>query len=278
MFSLSCTVSAVNISRLAIIPACLLLASCSGADALGPHPNKEILGLAQQAEADARSLADDPAAARLRSDQADQLYGEIARLCGTDPAGEPPKSCAVDRGTGDASGSRYVTSLSHDAPAEAARAAAVLPRDSVDMVVAQAVDAAAVAPVEFPAVKVDNKSDLDAAREMLRREYAAEYALSLANSYADADTRARIGALRGAGEKRRTYLTGLLGGSGPVPVPAAGYEVGAADEPTDAESAVRLVEDSASSLVAGWRRTAADASSETWMEAAIALAAQAQRG
>ncbi len=277
MFSLSCTVSGVNISRLAFVPACLMLASCSGLGALGPHPNKEILGLAQQAEADARSLADAPAASQLRSTQAGELYDEIARLCGTDDAGAPPESCSVDRDTGGAVGAADEKSMARDVPAAAARAASSLPRESVDLVVAQAVDAAALEPVELPGSHLSVSSDLDAAREMLRREYALDYALELAASYGDADTAARVNSLREASDERVRYLTELLGASGNVPLPSPGYEVSPADDPVDAGSAAHLVDDANSALVAQWRRAAASAASPEWMRAAVALAAHAQR-
>lgn len=275
--SLSCTVSGVKISRLALVPACLALASCSVMDIAGPRPNGEVLALARQAEADSLSLDDVPAA-ELRSRQAAQLYDEITRLCGTDAAGAPPATCEVERGPGEAAGAPDVASLTGSAAEAAARAAASLPGESVDLVVAQAVDATALQPVNLPPVTVADTADLEAAREMLRREYAVEYALGLASSYADTDLSAGINELSEAAEQRRTYLASLLAASGEIPVPAPGYEFSGRPEPTDSEQASALVTELEDGLVADWRAAAARASAAPWMTAAIVLAAQAQRG
>ncbi|WP_288831215.1 DUF4439 domain-containing protein [uncultured Corynebacterium sp.] len=267
----------MKISRLALVPACLALASCSVMDIAGPRPNSEVLALARQAEADSLSLHDAPAA-ELRSRQAAQLYDEITRLCGTDAAGAPPATCEVERGPGEAAGAPDVGALTGSAAEGAARALSSLPDESVDLVVAQAVDATALQPVNLPPVTVADTADLEAAREMLRREFAVEYALGLASSYADADLSARIDALGEAAEQRRDYLTGLLAASGEIPVPAPGYEFSGRPEPADSEQAAALVDEMEECLVAEWRATAAGASTAPWMTAAIALAAQAQRG
>ncbi|SDR93439.1 protein of unknown function [Corynebacterium timonense] len=263
----------VKFSRLALLPACLVLASCS---LLGPRPNGEILTLAQQAEADAAALGGAPAAG-LRAEQAEQLYGEITRLCGTDEVGAPPQSCAVERGAGEAAGVANVAALAHAAPAAGAQAAGAVPAESVDLVVAQAIDITATEPVDLLAPEVTDKADLAAARDMLAHEYALDYALGVALAFSDDATGARIDELRAAAGQRRFALVRLLHPTGEVPAAAPGYELPAGEQPTDAASAAALVDSLDSALVSHWRETAAAATSAPWREAAIAFAAHAQR-
>lgn len=262
----------MKFSRLAFVPLCLVLASCS---LLGPRPNEEVTALARQAEADAAALGTDPAAG-LRAEQAEQLYAEVTRLCGTDEAGAAPESCAVERGPGEATGVSDAASLAAAAPAAGARAAKAVPADTVDLVVAQAIDATATEPVDLPFLEVDADADLDAARVQLAREYAFDYALGVALAFSDDATAERITQLREAASERRAYLVHLLNKTGEVPVSEPGYELPEA-EPTDAASAAQLVERLNSTLVAQWRETAAAGASEPWITAAISLAAQAQR-
>ncbi|MDO5032471.1 MAG: hypothetical protein Q4E25_07525, partial [Corynebacterium sp.] len=91
----------VLVSTVALCTALLPLSGCQAAvEHFGPQPNDALLALADAAQHDAVSLrtsTDDSAAqaAKLRAQQADELYAEIARLCGLREDGTPPESCEV---------------------------------------------------------------------------------------------------------------------------------------------------------------------------------------
>ncbi|AWB85091.1 hypothetical protein C3E79_06820 [Corynebacterium liangguodongii] len=246
-------------------------------DVVGPRANGEIMALARQASADELSLGGTPAS-ELRKAQADQLAGEALRLCGTSPSGETPSTCNVSYGDTDlprgaASESELIARLRADTVAAAAR----VPESSVDLVVAQAVDTVALEPVRLAPPSLDRapEADVEATREALRGEYALEYGLGLATAWADDSLRQRIDALRKAADERREALVSALAPTGEVPAPAPGYETSAA--PSDAASAAAFVEQLRAAQVARLRRLAAEAQGEAWRDAAIGLAAHAQR-
>ncbi|WKD57471.1 hypothetical protein CAPI_04565 [Corynebacterium capitovis DSM 44611] len=276
---------------LVVLPAAVLVSSCSVMDILGPRPNAEIMALAKQASADGISLigdgADPATAATLRRTQADQLVEEARRLCGTDSSGQAPTSCPTGYGDTDLpAGAVDEASLIDQVRAGAVAAAEKVPDDSVDLVVAQAVDVVALQPVDLSgdssdssvsSVSVSDTSDLAAAHALLHREFAVEYGLDMAAAFADSELAARIEALRAASMQRRAALTAILEPSGDVPLPAAGYELVTGGAPTGTEQARALVDELHSQLVTAWREAAADALSATWRRAAIDLAAHAQR-
>ena len=172
---------------LAVTLCALPLTACDALDIVGPRPNAELIALAQQAFADGQVL-DDATLAHTRHTQATQLFNEVERLCGTTEAGEVPTTCAVERGPGEATGNADPTAAASLATAALLDAAANVPEDSVTLLVAQAIDlragqAADAADVDGEAL--DNEEDIEAARAMLRAEYAAQYGFAMATAYAD---------------------------------------------------------------------------------------------
>lgn len=263
-----------------ILPAAALVTSCTVMDVVGPRANSEIMALARQASADQVSL-DDAAASELRASQSSQLVAEAERLCGTDDTGRPPSSCNVDYADGDLpAGSADVDAMIDQVRAATVAAAGQLPEDSVDLVVSQAIDAVALAPVDVESIALDDApaADLDSARDLLRREYALEYGIGLATAWADDALLARIDDLRRASDARREALTAALQPTGEVPQPLAGYELSESGTPTDSASAAALVQRLNADLVTQWHHAAAGAKDAQWRDAAIRLAAHAQRG
>lgn len=269
--TLSCSVWRVK--KLLAAPIALVcagaLAGCSVMDLVGPRPNKEIMALARQA------AADEAAGSALRGEQKRQLIDEMLRLCGTDPTGAVPSSCAVELG-------ELPVAAGADAlVAKTVVAAEKVPAESRDLVVAQAVDALAVEPVEPAGASAgagagagadeNGESDSAAASAMLAAEDAYIYGLGIALAYADGDTRGRIERLTEASRERSAALA--LRGEYP-----AGYEFPAgAVDPTDAAGAAELVDTLHTELVQRWRLAAARAETGAWRDEAIHLAAHAQR-
>lgn len=264
-----------RVKKLLVLPAALLLTSCTVMDVVGPRPNGEIMALAKQASADA--TGGDPDWRTLRQTQSQQLHDEALRLCGVDPSGKTPSSCDVAGGDTELPAAADASALLEHTVAAADK----VPSDSVDLVVAQAVDALALTTVDLEPVQGQLTSDADAAaaRDMLARENAMYYGLGIALAYADDGLRARIGVLRDASHERVDALTRILPpGVGEALVPAAGYAF--ADgyaEPTSPEEAAQLVKSMQADLVKEWRYAAARADAAQWREDAIRLAAHAQR-
>lgn len=249
------------------------LTACSPLDVFGPHANSEIMALAKQASAD--KVFGDGEWSELRAFHAEQLQDEARRLCGTDETGEPPSSCNVAYGDTDLPASGDAAAL----VAQTAEAAGKVPEDSVDLVVAQAVDAVAAA--EDPlalmdtAAPIDDDAAAEAAKQLASAEYAVDYGLDIASAYADDALQGRIDELRTLHDARLAALRDSFP-AGTLPVREAGYEIpgGAPANTAEAAAFVDALEDE---LVERWRNAAADASSTEWRAAAIILAGDAQR-
>lgn len=275
--NLACNVQRVK--KLLLLPAAaLLLTSCTVMDVVGPRANGEIMALAKQASAD--WVFGDPAREQwreMRQKQSEELKGEALRLCGLDAQGQTPASCDVSYGDTDLPAEGNASAVLEHTVAAADK----VPEESVDLIVAQAIDALTLSPVDLEPVTetVSDTADTEAARDMLARENAVYYGLGLALAYADADLRERVGELREASHERTAALTRVLDiADGESLVPAAGYEFAEGyTEPANAEEAAQLVKTMQSDLVAQWRYAAAHAESATWRGDAIRLAAHAQR-
>lgn len=278
MSTLSCSVFGVK--RLFVVLSACVLTSCSVMDVVGPRANGEVMALARQASADEASLAGEPAAQSLRSTHAGELVAEAARLCGTDPAGNLPSSCDVSLdGAELPAGARDAGELVAQVRSHTVAAADKLPPESVDLAVAQAVDTVALEPVDLGGLALGDAPapDLASARHMLEQEYAFEYGLGLATAWADEPLIARVDALRDASDARRTSLLVALEPTGDVPAPLPGYEVADSASVADSPSAAEFVDRLNADLLTQWRSAAADAEGRQWRDAAIGLAAHAQR-
>ena len=259
-----------------VLPAALLLTSCTVMDVVGPRANGEIMSLAKQASAD--WVFGDPSREQwheMRKKQSEELKNEALRLCGLDAQGETPASCDVGYGDTDLPAAGNASALLE----RTITAVDKVPEESVDLVVSQAIDALALSPVDLDQIEGPLADDTASAADLLARENALYYGLGIALAHADGDLRTRIGTLRKASHERTAVLTGLLDGAdGQALVPAAGYSF--ADgytEPETPDQAAELVNTMQSDLVKQWRYAAAHAESKQWREAAILLAAHAQR-
>ena len=245
-------------------------------DVVGPRANGEIMSLAKQASADWVWSEDQNAWTDLRKSQSEQLQDEALRLCGTDETGQTPQSCNVGYGDTDLPAAADAAALLE----HTVTAADKVPADSVDLVVAQAIDALALEPVELDIESpITHDASLQAATDLLAAENAMDYGLGIALAYADGALRTRIVDLREASHERTEVLTGMLTEVLSEDLaPAAGYTFAEGyAEPTTTQEATELVETMHSDLVKQWRLAAADAESKPWRRAAIQLAAHAQR-
>lgn len=248
------------------------LAACSPLDVFGPRPNSEIMTLAKQASAD--KVFGDGEWSELRAFHAEQLKDEAQRLCGTNNAGEVPPSCDVTYGDTDLPAEADARELI----ASTAEAAEKVPEDSVDLIVAQAIDAAAatddpLALVEFTPIEDDDAAE--AAKQLASAEYAVDYGLDIATAYADDALQGRIDSLRELHDARLAALNDSFPAD-TLPAREPGYEIpnGAPTNPAEAAAFVDKLE---SDLVDRWRNAAADASTTEWRAAAIVSAGHAQR-
>lgn len=268
-----------RVKKLLLLPAAaLVLSSCTVMDVVGPRANGEIMALAKQASAD--WVFGDPSREQwheMRKKQSEELKNEARRLCGLDAQGETPASCDVGYGDTDLPATGNASALLE----HTVTAADKVPSESVDLIVAQAIDALTLSPVDLDPITdiVADAADAQAARDMLARENAAYYGLGLALAYADGDLRERVAVLRDASHERTAALTRVLDATDGEPlVPAAGYAFAEGyHEPANAEEAAQLITTMQSDLVKQWRYAAAHADSATWRADAIRLAAHAQR-
>lgn len=231
------------------------------------------MALAKQASADTAS--GDERWGELRAFHADQLKNEARRLCGTDASGAPPSTCNVDYEDTDLPPSGDTAAL----VVQTAKAAGKVPEDSVDLVVAQAIDAVAASDEPLALLNTDGPIDdtdaLEAAKLLANAEYAVDYGLDIATAYGDEQLQARIDKLRTLHDARLSSLHDAFP-TDAMPAREAGYEI-PGGAPTNPAEAAAFVDKLESDLVERWRTAAADATSVDWRTAAIILAGHAQR-
>ena len=259
------------------VPLGLSLASCDLLDVVGPRPDKSVLGLANQATADAQSLSE-PALAELRSKQAQELYVEVTRLCGSIDA-EVPRSCEFSADPRELAGASDAVQLRESAVQSLSTSLDKVPAESRDLVAAQAVDiVAATGPAldSESTVALQHKDDIAQASRALQTEYEFLYGIGLAKAFADAPLHARIATLEEAANERVAFLRSSLRDADSIPVAAAGYQLAHGEALADAADAESLVDALSAQLIHSWRSTVAQAHSAEWKEQSLMLAAHAQ--
>lgn len=230
------------------------LSACSVTEIFGPRPDSSLVELAHQAEAD--TIAAEGDIARLRHDHAEELYAEIARLCGRDDTGAVPPSCEVEHGAGEtqpspASLQRYYDLLS------------AVPDESHDLVVDQAIDLAALdtTPLEDTSL---GEGDHEIVAGMIEREHAAVHGLKAARAFAS-----RPEAVDDLVDKHQRRLHVLNTALPDAPPAAAGY---AFEEAEPGDDYITAQEEN---LLAAWRAAAADAKDPDTRAFLVAAAADA---
>lgn len=282
-------------------------------DYFGPRPDATLVELAQSAEADAQALsATDPGHADLRQGQADALYAEVARLCGTQD-GQVPASCEVAHSAEDSSAGETVggQTAAGEGAGDSADPAAVLTRardevlgqltsvtaESRPLVTGQAIDLSAAVndlaaesggpdapePEPTPELAVDalDPEQTDTARELLDWEYQQSFGLDFARAFAEPWLEPIIDARLDNHAHLTAQLQQALAATGEVPQPAAGYEPAGLELPTDAASAGQFVRSLRESNAETWRAAATDeaarlsgqSASTEWRDWLIAVAA-----
>lgn len=284
-------------NRRVVVPTLFLIAApwlsgCQATDAVvdyfGPRADPALTSLAHAASADAQALQElDSDASVLRSQQAEELYEEIDRLCGRDENGHAPRSCEVDRDV---------------APREAADVSAVLQAaatsteeqldhvssESRALIVAQAIALEAWTGAELDPAPELTKPERDQAVDLLEWEYQQVYALDFARSYAAPDLEETIDERLTVHEHRVLELQSALEKLGTVPQPAAAYDSPGGALPHDGDSARDFIDTIAHNDTLKWTdaatQAAATAGSDSeaeatsaWRRWLIAVAAQSHR-
>ena len=172
------------VATTATLPA---LAGCQAVDSVvdyfGPRPESRLLALADAAATDALSLSGvDDHAAGLRSSQADALYAEITRLCGTDDAGNPPRSCEVERPT-EANHAADSGEIMENAASATTEAADEVTVESRTLVTEQAIALNAWLPGDAPDIPELSQPEQKSAADLLSWEYEQVYGLDFARAY-----------------------------------------------------------------------------------------------
>lgn len=243
----------------AVIAACAApsLTGCTAADRVidlfGPAPDPVLVQLAAQAQAEGRS------------EHADALFAEVARLCGTHADGTTPRSCEVDRAAAQAA----LSTAPAPAPLEAN-----VPAESRALLVAQAIDVAAAQPLpagqDVPAdVVPPTGATEDQAKELLEWEYEVIWGLDFARAFAAPEQESRIDGLLTEHEKVALALANALGAA--APSPAVGYHSAAL--PADAASATAFVDSLLGASDRRWAAAAGKAAAGPWQDWVIATAA-----
>ncbi len=215
----------------------------------GPRPDPALVQLAAQAEVEGRQA------------HADALYGEVARLCGTDESGASPASCEVDRGAARERLAQHPAPDLLDAP---------VPAESRALVLSQAIDLAAHAPVVPAPDALDDRDEAAQAAALLEWEYEYAWALDFARAFADGALEATIDAELTAQAPRIEELTRVLE---TPPSPAPGYQPTDAPLPQDAASATAYVAELDSRLQQRWAQAAAEATAGPWQDWLVSTAA-----
>lgn len=255
-----------------------------------PEPDPALTALYQRAAADATAAADaaDPDTEALRSGDAQELKGEIERLCGHYDDGSVPSSCdvtATDAGSVD---------TSTPATTQILDTIAQVPQESLPVVVPEFVDLAARG-ATLPALhsadlstatnstmkKEELSQDVEALTEQLKQEYALIYGLGVALAFADSDLQQRVTDAIAQHREIASVLEASFPAGTTAPAPEAGYSLDQYTVPADAATAAQFVDEALADRAESWAATASTAHAESWRYQSLIIAgivAQEQAG
>ena len=234
------------------------LAACQPVNAivekLGPSPDTALLELARQADGDVLALKTFPGEKAglldTRRSQADQLYGEITRLCGTHPDGSVPTSCRVERQDSVAAAAENNEEVVKNSSSQLLRQADSVPEESRDLVVAQAIDLLALTPTADPDglevpeldIREPHKSSVEAARALLDWEYGIVYAADFARALAPSSRVSEVDSAIIKHEQAITQLREFLDQQGQAPAAAPAYQPAGIEFPSDGAGAMNYLD------------------------------------
>lgn len=268
------------VATTATLPA---LAGCQAVDSVvdyfGPRPESRLLALADAAATDALSLSGvDDHAAGLRSSQADALYAEITRLCGTDDAGNPPRSCEVERPTeaNHAADSGEIMKNAASATTEAADEVTV---ESRTLVTEQAIALNAWLPGDAPDIPELSQPEQKSAADLLSWEYGQVYGLDFARAYVGPEHENKVDHRLAVHHRRIDALQDALTRYGNTPQPEPAYTSGEQELPHDSASALDFIDGLADHDGRKWSAAATGAAQEEspdqeWVTWLIGIAAE----
>lgn len=259
------------------------LAGCQAVDSVvdyfGPRPENRLLALADAAATEALSLSGvDDHAADLRNSQADALYAEIARLCGTNDAGNAPRSCEVERPT---KANRAGDSGEIMKNAASATTAAVdeVTVESRALVTEQAIALNAWLPGDAPDIPELSQPEQKSAADLLSWEYEQAFGLDFARAYVGPEHEDSVDHRLEVHHRRIDALQESLSRYGNLPQPEPAYSSGDQDLPHDSASALGFIGDLAEQDGRKWYAAASQAAQEEtpdqeWVTWLIGIAAE----
>lgn len=270
------------VASTATLPA---LAGCSAVDSVvdyfGPRPEDALERLAVAAASDGLALQGvDDEAADMRSSQADALFAEIARLCGTDDQGNVPHSCEVDRPT-QAPPATDSSQVLEEAAAATTEAADEVSSESRPIVTQQAITLNAWLPGDAPDIPTVSQPQRESATDLLQWEYEQVFGLDFARAYSDPAAEGRIDKLLSLHHHRIDQLQEALSQIGEVPQPEPAYSSGGTTLPSDADSAAAFLDTLMEQDADKWHAAAVAAAqqespNQEWLNWLIGIAAESQ--
>lgn len=270
------------VASTAALPA---LAGCSAVDSVvdyfGPRPEDALERLAVAAASDGLALQGvDDEAADMRSSQADALFAEIARLCGTDDQGNVPHSCEVDRPT-QAPPATDSSQVLEEAAAATTEAADEVSSESRPIVTQQAITLNAWLPGDAPDIPTLSQPQRESATDLLQWEYEQVFGLDFARAYSDLAAEGRIDKLLSLHHHRIDQLQEAISQNGEVPQPEPAYSSGGTTLPSDADSAAAFLDTLMEQDADKWHSAAVAAAQEEspnqeWLNWLIGIAAESQ--
>ncbi|MDK8678827.1 DUF4439 domain-containing protein [Corynebacterium accolens] len=270
------------VASTATLPA---LAGCSAVDSVvdyfGPRPEDALERLAVAAASDGLALQGvDDEAADMRSSQADALFAEIARLCGTDDQGNVPHSCEVDRPT-QAPPATDSSQVLEEAAAATTEAADEVSSESRPIVTQQAITLNAWLPGDAPDIPTLSQPQRESATDLLQWEYEQVFGLDFARAYSDPAAEGRIDKLLSLHHHRIDKLQEAISQNGEVPQPEPAYSSGGTTLPSDADSAAAFLDTLMEQDADKWHAAAVAAAqqespNQEWLNWLIGIAAESQ--
>lgn len=270
------------VASTATLPA---LAGCSAVDSVvdyfGPRPEDALERLAVAAASDGLALQGvDDEAADMRSSQADALFAEIARLCGTDDQGNVPHSCEVDRPT-QVPPATDSSQVLEEAAAATTEAADEVSSESRPIVTQQAITLNAWLPGDAPDIPTLSQPQRESATDLLQWEYEQVFGLDFARAYSDPAAEGRIDKLLSLHHHRIDQLQEAISQNGEVPQPEPAYSSGGTTLPGDADSAAAFLDTLMEQDADKWHAAAVAAAqqespNQEWLNWLIGIAAESQ--
>ncbi|AKK03379.1 hypothetical protein [Corynebacterium epidermidicanis] len=258
----------MNRCSLILLPV-FFLGACSLTPAPTPNPTLNNLGHSALNDA-ANRTSTSSNIADLRAQQAEQLFAEVRRLCGTTKEGQTPESCLVP--TADAQPSTDPANTPQRAAEQILATVGDIPAESMPLIARIHTQLAVLG--AHPSITDSAPGNGgEPARKLLEWENSVVYGLHVALAYAGSATPD----IESAIERHEARVEALRASIPNAPAAAPAYSLRDYPQPKDAASVKVLLTALESDTVSQWNIAASQSADAAWRAYGLSVSAESAR-